>query len=36
MSGMIRVGRGGAGNFLSQKDVEDAEEAQRVNVRDYT
>lgn len=32
MSGMIRVGRGGAGNFLSQKDVDEAERARQVNV----
>ncbi|PSS03805.1 hypothetical protein BD289DRAFT_478291 [Coniella lustricola] len=31
MSGMIRVGRGGAGNFISQKDVQEAERAQNNN-----
>lgn len=33
MSGLVRTGRGGAGNFLSQKDVEEAAQAQRDNVR---
>lgn len=32
MSGIIRVGRGGAGNFMSQKDVEEAEKTQQTNV----
>ncbi|KAF3770009.1 hypothetical protein M406DRAFT_354219 [Cryphonectria parasitica EP155] len=32
MSGMLRVGRGGAGNFISQKDVQEAErKAQQAN-----
>lgn len=32
MAGMIKVGRGGAGNFMSQKDVEEAEKVQQNNV----
>lgn len=28
MSDLVRLGRGGAGNFYSQKDVEEAEKAQ--------
>lgn len=30
MTGVIRVGRGGAGNFIQQKDVDDAEKAAAV------
>lgn len=32
MSGMVRVGRGGAGNFISQKDIQEAEKVQNNNV----
>ncbi|KAJ4391397.1 hypothetical protein N0V93_005014 [Gnomoniopsis smithogilvyi] len=31
MSGFVRTGRGGAGNFINQKDVEEAEKAQHAN-----
>lgn len=33
MSGLVRTGRGGAGNFISPKDVEQVEKAQHANVR---
>lgn len=32
MSSLLRIGRGGAGNFVSQNDAEEAEKSQQANV----